>query len=409
MQKVYRAASPTFTPTQQKQILQSTKSMLQGKYMLSMGENVKAFESSFANYCNRAFGIATNSCTNALEIVLKALNLSKSDSVIIPTQTFFANASSVINANANIKLGECDESFLLSYEWLENNLTSEVKAVVIVHFAGSITKDIFKIKNLCKQKGVFLIEDCSHAHGAVALDSKGQEFKAGSIGDVGVFSFFSTKILTTGEGGMIVCDDKNLALNYRARANRGLDSTKSNEEFIVISSNCRMSEFCGILGLSGLQELENNLTHRQKLAKVYKKQLKNLLDSKILRIQQVPKGFRHSYWRFIVFLEIQGIRDKVLDSLKEFRIYADAPYKPLLHNQPLLQDSKIKLPLTQNLANNHISLPLHNGITKKDAKFIAKKLKKILAVIIDKKAAPVIQTAAVMLSETKLDSKKAKL
>lgn len=376
-EKYYKSAFPYFSHTQIKEILKHTQAMLKGQEMLTMGNAVREFESQFANYCGAKYGIATNSCTSALGVVFKELMLGQDDEVIVPTQTFFANASSVLNSGARLKLVETDEDFMLTCKIIESAITKHTKAVVIVHFAGLITQDIFAIKALCKKHKITLIEDCSHAHGAIAIDSKGRAYKAGNIGDIGVFSFFSTKILTCGEGGMIVCNDKEFALKCRARANRGLDSQSKEECFISLGENYRMAEFNAILGLVGLESLEKNIIHRNTLATLYKDSLRS--QHNLISFQNPQNGFRHSYWRFIVFLT-QHSPQSVIKKLKSHNIYADAPYQPLLHKQPLLQTlHKITTPTTRaTTPQNHISLPMHLGIKATDVRFISKKLKEIL-------------------------------
>ncbi|TLD97739.1 DegT/DnrJ/EryC1/StrS family aminotransferase [Helicobacter jaachi] len=431
--KAYFSAFPHFSHAQIKRILSKTRAMLEGKSMLTMGKAVQEFEQSFARYCGLRHGIATNSCTSALNVVFRALGLGRSSdstrhaaqahsitnkAVLVPTQTFFANASSVLNCGADLVLVECDKDFMLSLDILQEALkTTEsrrIKAVVLVHFAGLISKDIFAIKSLCKKRGITLIEDCSHAHGAQAMDKQGKIHRAGSIGDIGVFSFFSTKILPCGEGGMIVCNDEALARKCRALANRGLDASapkEAGESFIALGENYRLGEFNAILGCEGLEALESNLTYRNKLAAAYKRALAPLYKRGIVSFQEIPLGFYHSYWRFIVFLHKHDV-SAVLAYLKARNIYADAPYKPLLHKQPLLEslqsrapdstmskpdaralhsrlDSRLDatldsnarvhfIPHTPQTPQNHISLPLHCALKLKDITYITHILKEAL-------------------------------
>lgn len=370
----YTTAFPYFPQEEIDWILKETQLILSGEKMLSMGENVKKFEQDFAKYCGRSYGIATNSCTSALDTVLRSLNLSESDEVIVPTQTFFANLSSIVNSRAKPVFCDTDENFLMSFEDLKNKITLNTKAVVIVHFSGAISKDIFKIKEFCLQHRIVLIEDCAHAHGAYATDSSGKIFKAGSIGDFACFSFFSTKIMTTGEGGMIVCDDEAQALIFRSIANRGLNPLKKAEEFNHYGENFRLSEFNATLGLSQLRCLEDFVAHRNHIAQIYKTELNPFQD--FLRFQEVFEGYRHSYWRFIIFLKKHKPQE-IVKKLAQKEICADAPYSPLLHQQPILAH-QTPCPKAEGLSKTHISLPMHSKITSQDAKVIANHLKTIL-------------------------------
>lgn len=271
--KKYTTAFPYFPEKEIEWILDETRLILSGEKMLSMGENVRKFEAEFAKYCGRQFGIVTNSCTSALDLALRSLNLSANDEVIVPTQTFFANLSSIVNSGAKPVFCDTDDDFLMSYADLKKKISPNTKAVIIVHFSGAISKDIFKIKKLCTEKQIFLIEDCAHAHGAWATDPNGQIYKAGQIGHLGCFSFFSTKIMTSGEGGMIVCDDEMLSLTLRSLANRGLNPLCKVEEFIHYGENFRLSEFQATLLLSQLRCLEDFIAHRNQIAKTYKAEL----------------------------------------------------------------------------------------------------------------------------------------
>lgn len=370
----YTTAFPFFPPKEIEWILKETQLILSGEKMLSMGENVRKFEENFSAYCNRKYGIVTNSCTSALDIVLRSLKLSEDDEVIVPTQTFFANLSSIVNSRAKPVFCDTDENFLMSFDDLEEKITPNTKAIIVVHFAGAISRDIFKIKELCHRLGITLIEDCAHAHGAYATDSNGKIHRAGSIGDIGCFSFFSTKIMTTGEGGMIVCDNKERSLIFRSLANRGLNPLNKIEEFNQYGENFRLSEFNATLGLSQLRCLEDFIDHRNQIAQIYKVELEELKH--LLRFQEVSSGYRHSYWRFIVFLKKHNPKN-IIEKLAKKEICADAPYSPLLHQQPILSNHS-SCPKAEELSKTHISLPIHMKITLEDAKKIAKELKSIL-------------------------------
>lgn len=370
----YTTAFPYFPQQEIELILNETQAMLNGEKMLSMGDSVKQFEEEFAKYCGRPYGIATNSCTSALNVILRSLYLSPQDEVIVPTQTFFANLSSIINSNAKPIFCDTDENFLIDLESLKQKITKNTKAIVVVHFCGAISSNIFEIKELCKKHNIHLIEDCSHAHGAYITDTKGNIHKAGSIGDIACFSFFSTKIMTMGEGGIILCNDKEQALILRSLANRGLNALSKTEEFITYGENFRLPEFNAILGLSQLKCLESFIEHRNKIAQIYKDNLGDLNHT--LRFQEVEKNIRHSYWRFLIFLKHHDPK-QIISLLAEHGIAADAPYNPLLHQHKIYNDTS-NCPLAEMLSKTHISLPMHMKITLKDAEEIAKILKKIL-------------------------------
>lgn len=368
--KKYTTAFPYFEEHHIDNILSQFRDILEGKELLSMGKNVAEFEKKFAAYCGCQFGIAVNSCSMALEIAIKSLNLPVGSEIIVPAQTFIATGLSVIRNGYNLVFCDTDNNFLLSFENLKKKITERTKVVIIVHFAGLISEDIFKISEYLKEHGIALIEDCAHAHGAY-ICCKNKKYIAGSIGDLGCYSFFSTKIMTTGEGGMIVTNNVKLSEAASSLRNRGLDYSKPGENFILPGTNSRFTEVQAIMGLAQLESLDFFVRHRNRIAQIYKEKL-----SQYVRFQEYSNG-RHAYWRFLVFLLKDNQRNDVMEHLKQMGISCDAPYFPLLHQQPIF-NCKEELPIVESLSKTHISLPIHLKITEEDANFIAERLLEVL-------------------------------
>lgn len=375
--KKYFTAFPYFEKNDIKSMLNQIEDILTGKELLTMGKNVEKFEKDFAAYCGCEYGVATNSCTSALEIALNSLNLSKDDEVIVPVQTFIATGSCVLRAGAKIVFCDTDDNFLMDFQNLKSKITNKTKAVIIVHFAGLISEKIFEIRDYLKEKNIILIEDCAHAHGAYIINPKTNErIMAGNLGEVSCFSFYSTKIMTTGEGGMLLTNNESIYKKTSSLRNRGIDTEKAGESFINKGSNCRFTEIQALMGLSQLNSLEKFIEHRNKIADIYKKELSELEKQGTIRFQNYDSSTRHSYWRFIVFLNNID-RNTVIEKLNELGIKADAPYNPLLHKQPLFNSAEI-IENAEKLAKTHISLPIHINITEDDAKFISEAVLRIL-------------------------------
>ena len=179
-------------------ILSSDRPLGESKY-------VKEFEDKFAEMSDAKYALACSNGTTAIELALKALDV-KGKKVLMPSNTFFATSVAITNAGGIIELLDMEpESFSISLKDLISKITPEVGAVVIVHIGGIISHDISKIVDVCKKNNVPLVEDAAHAH----FSLKGTH-RAGVIGDVGTFSFFPTKVMTTGEGGMITTNNKEL-------------------------------------------------------------------------------------------------------------------------------------------------------------------------------------------------------
>ena len=157
---------------------------------LSLGKYGSEFESEYSNYLGVKYGIATNSGTSALEIIFRSLSLRDAE-IIIPTNTFFATPAAVLHSGNKVRFADCDLSLCVTKESIEKQITSETRAVVVVHIGGIVAPDIVAIKEMCKEKGLFFIEDAAHAQGS----SLGG-VKAGRFGDAAAFSFFATKVMT---------------------------------------------------------------------------------------------------------------------------------------------------------------------------------------------------------------------
>ena len=324
------------------------------------------------------YGVALNSCTSALEIVLKTIGLNEKHEVIVPVQTFISTGSCVVSNGAKPIFCEIDQNHLIDFEDLKKKITSKTKAVIIVHFLGLIHPQIFEIKNYLKEKNIFLIEDAAHAHGA-----KFGETYAGNIGDFGCFSFYSTKIITTGgEGGLITTNNKKIAKLCSSYGNIGIDIDAGIEIFNNIGSNKRMNEIQAIFGIYQLKQLTKFVKHRNEIASIYLSRLKELKEAGIIDFQNYPSNIVHSYWRFMVQLKSSKYeRLMIQKKLNEEGIKIDWPYQPLMHLQPIFKRlygiKEGHLKKSEDFAKNNICLPIHLGIKNNDAEMIADTFQKV--------------------------------
>jgi perosamine synthetase len=373
--KKFNTALPFFPKEDINKILSEFKRILSGKGMLTMGRHVTDFEAAFARYTGSRYAVATNSCTAALEIALQCIGLGKTDEVIVPVQTFIATGSSVIVSGGKIRFVEIDDNFLLDFDDMKKKINSRTKAVILVHFGGLIHPKIFEIRDYLKKRNIYLIEDAAHASGA-----RIHNFSAGTLGDFGCFSFFSTKIMTTGEGGMLTFDNKKFHALSSSLRNRGLDERyPKGERYVNIGSNRRLTEFQAILGLYQLKRLEDFVEHRLKIAAIYKDCLSPLIKKRFIHFQTYPDYIRHAYWRFMVFLDKpKAQREDLKKALSPFGIEINWPYEPLLHLQPIFRKKHGRFPKSEALAKRHFILPIHCGIRESDARFIARKVNECL-------------------------------
>lgn len=379
MQKInYPIAQPYFPENEIEGIVSQVRSMLCGEAKLSMGENVTRFESIFAEYTGSKYAVATNSCSAALEIALRSIGIKEGDEVIVPAETFIATGSSVVRENAKIVFAEIDtETFCLSANDLEKKITKNTKAVIVVHMAGLITPDIHRIQDICRRRDICLIEDAAHAAGA-SLNGK----KAGSFGNIGCFSFYPTKVMTTAEGGMLVTSSAEIYKVANGFRNRGLDMNAEKEIYTALGTNNRMTEFSAALGISQLKCLDNFVKERNGIAKIYSESLLALEKSGIARPLKCPKETMHSYWRYLVILNEKIDRDKLKNKMLERGITIDWAYDPPLHLQPVFKRvygiSEGHLPVTERAMKHFVCLPMYVGLKSDGAQFIADEFCKAL-------------------------------
>ncbi|QNU66224.1 aminotransferase class I/II-fold pyridoxal phosphate-dependent enzyme [Ruminiclostridium herbifermentans] len=200
-------------------------------------EIINNLRKKLCEYFNCQHSILVTNGTSAIEIVLKSLQLPRGAGVIVPDISFIATATSV--ANCGLLPVYCDidtNHFGMSINSLKQIYNDQIKAVILVHFGGFVNRDIFEIKEFCKEKGIFLIEDCAQAFGCT-IDNK----RVGTIGDAGTFSFQSSKIVNSGEGGLIVTNSADLAGMCEAISNWGISFNRSKRNVNIPSSNYRMS------------------------------------------------------------------------------------------------------------------------------------------------------------------------
>src|SRR5205823_3246264 len=235
---------------------------------ISMGPNVAEFERQWAGYCGVKYAVASANGTCSLEMILRALGVKRA-TVILPSHTFIATATAAIHAGARVIFTDCQRAnFQMDPDDLRRKIRPDTKAVVLVHMSGIISPHLDEIKIICDNHSVPLVEDAAHAHGAT-IDGR----KAGSLGVAASFSFFSTKVLTTGEGGMITTDDDKLYETARALRDHGRFGPEPNVHD-EIGNNWRPGEFNAVLGLEQMRRVEKLLQKRRHIAQSYDKQLK---------------------------------------------------------------------------------------------------------------------------------------
>ncbi|HYY47185.1 MAG TPA: DegT/DnrJ/EryC1/StrS family aminotransferase [Thermoplasmata archaeon] len=323
--------------------------------MLAQGPKVKAFEEAFARDVGRKDGIAVANGTVALHLALLAHGIKSGHEVVIPPLTFFATASTVLMCGGKPVFVDVDRStYNLDPTKVAKALTAKTAAIMPVHLYGQ-TADMDPILEAARVRDIPVIEDAAQAHGA---EYHGK--KAGNLGDTACFSFYATKNMTTGEGGMVVTDDANIAERCRLLRDHG---QVSKYEHVLVGYNYRMTEIAAAIGLVQLRNLESWVKQRRANAAALTKGLDGIEG-----LVPPAEGNRmvHSYYQYVVRREdpFPLSREDIVRILTEEGIGCRPSYPKPLYRQKALQDLRIKgrCPVAEDVVPRLFELPVHPGV-----------------------------------------------
>ena len=244
---------------------------------LTLGKWTSQFEETFAAFAGSRYCVAVSSGTAALEVILRGLGIERG-SVIVPTNTFLATALAAIHAGNRVIFADSDpDTLALDVADVERRIAADTRAVILVHIGGIMSPAWEELKRLCEQRGLHLIEDCAHAHGC-SIDGR----HAGSLGVAGAFSFFPTKVFTTGEGGAIVTNDEEVYRRSSMIRNQGKNPELGNR-ISELGHNFRMSEFTALVGVQQMRKAESVLDERRRIARFYDDALVNVEGVRVVR------------------------------------------------------------------------------------------------------------------------------
>lgn len=361
------SAFPYFDEPSLKAILKDVEATLRSG-VLTDGPNVKAFEEEFANYVGVKHAVAVNSGTSALEIALRHYKL-RGREVIVPTNTFVATPNSVIFAGGKPVFADIREDTLcIDPEDVRKKISSRAAGIIVVHIAGLVCPQIRMLRELCRDHDLFLLEDAAHAHGAM-IDAK----KAGSLGDAGCFSFYPTKVMTTGEGGMITTDNEELSEAALCMRTHGQD-TKRN--MVMLGHNWRMGEIAAIIGRRQLSNLEAFVRKRNEIARQYERLLAGIKE---IALFKTPANIRHSYYKYpLKVKESIDVEELALSLKNKYGIETGNIYYPPCHLHPFYRENfgtkEGDLPISESVLKRVICLPMHAGLGKEDAEYVSNAL-----------------------------------
>jgi perosamine synthetase len=324
--------------------------------MLASGEQVKMFEQEFAAYIGTSHGIATSNGTTALHATLLAHGIGPGDTVVVPSFTFIATATAVSMCGATPVVADVDPiTYCIDPTSVAEEIRADTKAVLGVHLFGQPC-DIRAIQEICDDCNLFFIEDCAQAHGA-EYDGK----KVGSFGTSGCFSFYPTKNMTTGEGGIITCNDDDLGRKIRLIINHGQP-----EKYVHtrIGYNYRLTDFGAAIGRVQLRKLPDMNRRRQDNASFYC----HSINRSGIQAPVVRENCTHVYHQYAIRVSPErGItRDALSRDLSSKGIGTAVHYPIPIHEQPVYKDkiSGSSCPNSQILSKEILSLPVYPDLTK---------------------------------------------
>jgi dTDP-4-amino-4,6-dideoxygalactose transaminase len=342
---------------------------------LTLGKHVKVFEECFAQKVGARHAVAVNSGTSSLEIPLRIFGV-RDKTVLVPTNTFFATPAAVIHAGGKPRFVEADPAtFAMSLEGIKSRVTEDTAGVIVVHIAGIVSPDLPAIRDFCKERNLFLLEDSAHAHGS-SLDGQ----SAGTFGDAASFSFYPTKVMTSAEGGMIVTNNQRVyeeALIYRDQGKADFLTNAHTR----LGYNWRMSEPHAIIGHSQLCHLEEFVTARNRIARIYDNELRDIPGVTALCL---PPGSRSNYYKYIALLDASLDRGALKKLLREkYGVgLSGEVYEAPCHVQPVFAEYvDNEFPIALDICRRHICLPVYATMTEDEARYVLDSLRAALSTL----------------------------
>lgn len=331
---------------------------IRSSWISSKGEYINRFEEEFSKYCGAKCGVTTTSGTTALHLAVVCLGIGNDDEVIIPTFTMIATANAVVYTGAKPVLIDSEPySWNMDVNKIEEKITEKTKAIMVVHTYGHPV-DMDPILKLAEDYGLYVIEDAAEAHGA---EYKGK--RVGALGDVGCFSFYANKMITTGEGGMIVTNNDELAGKARLLKDQAFEKEKRFWHRFI-GFNYGMTNLQAAVGLAQMEKIDQFVKTRRQNAHLYNSLLKNI-DGITLPFE--AEWAKNVYWMYSVLIDPSfGLnREELMGFLRETGVETRSFFYPI-HTQPVYTQKYRgeSYPVAEELSRKGINLPSGNTLEK---------------------------------------------
>lgn len=352
---------------------------------IGTGPKVKQFEGLFRDYKGTSYAVAVNSCTAALHLAMLAIGLKPGDEVIVPTMTFAATANAVIHAGGIPVFADCCiETMNLDPEDLKRKITPKTKAVIPVHFAGRAC-DMDDITGIARENGLKIIEDCAHA---IETEYRGR--KTGTFGDIGCFSFYVTKNIITGEGGMVITNTESYADQIKVLALHGMskdawkrfsDEGYKHYQIVYPGFKYNMTDMQASIGIHQMKRIDSYWQRRREIWERYNAAFEGL---PLIVPAPAAKDTKHAYHLYTILLDTKKTnlsRDDFLAAMTGLNIGVGVHYVAL-HLQPYYRQvfgyRRGDFPNAEFISDRTVSLPLSAAITDNDVSDVISAVRSIL-------------------------------
>ncbi|MDQ0967609.1 perosamine synthetase [Flavobacterium sp. W4I14] len=371
-------AIPVNTPLLNGNELKYLTECIETGWISSEGPFISKFENNFGEYIGMQYGIAVSNGSAALDIAIKALEISEGDEVIMPTFTIISPAQSVVTAGAIPVLVDSDPiTWNMDVTQIESKITTRTKAILVVHIYG-LPVDMDPILALAKKYNLKVIEDAAEMHGQ---SHKGK--MCGSFGDISIFSFYPNKHITTGEGGMLLTNDKTLA--ERCKKFRNLCFEPNGPRFIhnEIGWNYRMTNLQAALGVAQLEQIDGFIDKKREVGLLYSKNLSSIINQGFQLPLKSQSFADNIFWVFGIVAPSQTDKELLIEHLSNKKI-GTRPFFWCMHEQPVFKNMGLfrdeKYPIAEKLARNGFYIPSGLGLTLEDVDLVSKEILDFLTI-----------------------------
>ncbi|MCI3986883.1 DegT/DnrJ/EryC1/StrS family aminotransferase [Bacillus vallismortis] len=352
---------------------------------ISKGPKVIEFEKKLGDYLGAEHVISCNSGTAALHMALLALGVGEGDEVIVPSFTFCSSVNVILHVGATPVFADiCEDDLCIDPEDVRQKLSPRTKAVIAVHFAG-YPANLDELSSICKENGLYLIEDAAHA-----LGTRYKGKMIGTHGDAVCFSFYATKNITTGEGGALILKDEEAAERARLYGWHGITKNAWNRygekgswryDVLLPGFKYNMTDIQAALGLIQLKRAAEIQEKRTRIANYYASEFTNQSERAELPLADIPSHITHAWHLFILRVKKRGEmdRDQFIEHMKAKHIGLSVHFIPV-HMHPYYKEHfPAKLPVTERIFPEIVSLPLYSQLSKEDCQYIVQSIKEVLS------------------------------